>query len=168
MERLKYLGGYDPKLKEQVITLIENNKLGEVMLKKYPDPHEIPTDKMLYDYVIDIKNQYLKKSNPISKVSYDSKINFSNQALGLHTYLSRVQGSKLKTKNEIKISSQFKKMPLEFLRMIVVHELAHLKEKSHDKSFYKLCEYMEPNYHQFEFDMRLYLTYMDIFKKSLY
>ncbi|WP_319370972.1 YgjP-like metallopeptidase domain-containing protein [uncultured Ilyobacter sp.] len=168
MERLKYLGGYDPKLKEQVITLIENNKLGEVMLKKYPDLHEIPTDKMLYDYVIDIKNQYLKKSNPISKVSYDSKINFSNQALGLHTYVSRVQGSKLKTKNEIKISSQFKKMPLEFLRMIVVHELAHLKEKSHDKSFYKLCEYMEPNYHQFEFDMRLYLTYMDIFKKSLY
>ena len=115
-----------------------------------------------------LKNRYLKKSNPISKVSYDSKINFSNQALGLHTYVSRVQGSKLKTKNEIKISSQFKKMPLEFLRMIVVHELAHLKEKSHDKAFYKLCEYMEPNYHQLEFDMRLYLTYMDIFKESLY
>ena len=168
MERLKYLGGYDPKLKQQVISLIENKTLGKLMLKKYPTSHEITTDKMLYDYVMGIKNRYLKKSNPISKVSYDSKINFSNQALGLHTYVSRVQGSKLKTKNEIKISSQFKKMPLEFLRMIVVHELAHLKEKSHDKAFYKLCEYMEPNYHQLEFDMRLYLTYMDIFKESLY
>ncbi len=168
MERLKYLGGYNTKLKEQVIALIENKQLGEIMLKKYPTAHEITTDKMLYDYVMDIKNQYLKKSNPLSKVSYDSKINFSNQALGLHTYVSRVQGSKLKAKNEIKISSQFKKMPLEFLRMIVVHELAHLKEKGHDKPFYKLCEYMEPNFHQLEFDMRVYLTYMDIFKKSLY
>jgi hypothetical protein len=25
-----------------------------------------------------------------------------------------------------------------------------------------LCEYMEPNYHQFEFDLRLYLTHMDM------
>jgi len=26
--------------------------------------------------------------------------------------------------------------------MIVVHELAHLKEREHNKSFYKLCENM--------------------------
>ncbi len=168
MERLKYLGGYSPKLQEQVRTLIDKEQLGELMLKKYPDPHEITNDKILYDYVMDIKNQYLKKSQPISKVSYDSKINVTNQALGLHTYVSRVQGKKLKTKNEIKIAAQFKKMPLEFLRVIVVHELAHLKEKEHEKPFYKLCEYMEPGYHQLEFDMRLYLTYMDVFKKSLY
>jgi len=45
--------------------------------------------------------------------------------------------------------------------MIVVHELAHFKEKEHNKAFYKLCEYMQPNYHQVEFDLRLYLTYVD-------
>jgi predicted metal-dependent hydrolase len=43
--------------------------------------------------------------------------------------------------------------------MIVVHELAHLKELEHNKAFYKLCEYMEPNYHQLELDLRLLLTY---------
>jgi hypothetical protein len=45
--------------------------------------------------------------------------------------------------------------------MIVVHELAHLKEHNHDKAFYQLCQYMEPDYHQFEFDCRVYLTWKD-------
>ena len=36
-----------------------------------------------------------------------------------------------------------------------------MKEKQHDKPFYKLCTYMEPNYHQYEFDLRLYLTHLD-------
>ncbi len=56
----------------------------------------------------------------------------------------------------------FKTAPLEFLRMIVAHELAHLKEKEHNKAFYKLCEHMEPDYHQLEFDLRLYLTHLDL------
>jgi len=53
-------------------------------------------------------------------------------------------------------------MPEEFLRMIVVHELAHLREKQHNKAFYNLCLHMESDYHQLEFDTRLYLTYADI------
>ncbi len=40
--------------------------------------------------------------------------------------------------------------------------MPHLREKQHNKAFYKLCEYMEPDYHQLEFDMRLYLTYLDL------
>jgi len=39
-----------------------------------------------------------------------------------------------------------------------VHELAHLKERAHDKAFYALCQHMAPDYHQLEFDLRLYLT----------
>ena len=78
---------------------------------------------------------------------------------GLNTAISRVQGGKLKAKKEIRISAFFKAAPTEFLRMIVVHELAHLKERNHDKSFYQLCQYMEPDYHQFEFDCRVYLTW---------
>ncbi|MFT6343825.1 MAG: putative metal-dependent hydrolase, partial [Paraglaciecola sp.] len=44
------------------------------------------------------------------------------------------QGSKLKSKNEIRIGSMFKRAPLSLLNMIVVHELAHLKEKDHNYS----------------------------------
>jgi hypothetical protein len=85
------------------------------------------------------------------------------QALGIHSFVSRVQGGKLKAKNEIRVGVVFKTAPLEFLRMIIVHELAHLKEKDHNKAFYNLCEHMEPAYHQLELDLRLYLTHLDLF-----
>ena len=104
----------------------------------------------------------MKKSAPLSKVVYDGKINIIHNALGTHHFISRVQGSKFKAKNEIKIASIFKNVPKEFLEMIVVHELAHFKEKEHNKAFYKLCNYMQPSYHQVEFDLRVYLTYVDL------
>jgi predicted metal-dependent hydrolase len=165
MNKLKYLGGYSARVIDQVHTLINNNKLAGFLLEKYPVSHSIRTDKALYTFVIDLKTQYLRQSNSISKVIYDDKLDVLHQALGLHTFISRVQGNNLKSKNEIRIGSVFRKCPIEFLTMIVVHELAHLKEKEHNRAFYKLCVYMEPNYHQLEFDMRLYLTYLDLVGK---
>lgn len=161
-DTLKYLAGYSATVTNQVSNLIDNNKLAEYLLKKYPSSHDIRTDKALYTYVIEIKNQFLRQSNPISKVVYDDKIDVVHNALGLHSFVSRIQGGKLKAKNEIRIGTVFKNVPLAFLSMIVTHELAHLREKEHNKAFYKLCEYMEPNYHQLEFDVRLYLTYLDL------
>jgi hypothetical protein len=165
MNKLKYLAGYSATLTDQVHQLIDKGKLAEVLLKKYPDAHNIKNDKALYAYTVDMKNQFLRQSSPLSKVVYDDKIDVLHNALGLHSFVSRVQGGNLKSKNEIRIGSIFKSAPLEFLRMIVVHELAHLREKQHNKAFYKLCEYMEPGYHQLEFDMRLYLTYLDLMGK---
>jgi UTP pyrophosphatase len=162
MHELNYLVGYSEKITSQVHLLINENKLGSVLLNKYPSAHDIRTDKALYDFAVAIKNEFLRKSQPLSKVLYDCKINMIHHALGTHTFVSRVQGAKLKARHEIRIASVFKNAPLEFLKMIVVHELAHLKEKEHNKSFYKLCEYMEPNYHQLEFDIRLYLTHVDL------
>lgn len=165
MPELKYLIGYPENISHQVRLLISNDKLGETLLKKYPLAHTIRTDKALYAYTVDMKNALLKQSQPLSKVIYDDKIKDLHHALGLHTFISRVQGGKHKAKNEIRVASLFKHVPLEFLRMIVVHELAHLKEKDHNKAFYKLCEHMEPAYHRLELDMRLYLTYVDLFGK---
>jgi len=162
MNTLKYLTGYPAAVKDQIHTLISNDKLADYLLKKYPVVHDISSNKALYTYVVDLKNQFIRKSDSLSKVVYDDKLDVIHQALGLHSFVARVQGSKLKTKNEIRIGSVFKQVPIEFLRMIVVHELAHIKEKQHNKAFYKLCQHMEPNYHQFEFDMRLYLTYLDM------
>ena len=165
MQELKYLIGYPENITSQVRQLIDNDKLGETLLKKYPLAHTVRTDKALYSYAVDIKNASLKQSQPLSKVIYDDKIKDLHHALGLHTFISRVQGGKHKAKNEIRVASLFKQVPLEFLRMIVVHELAHLKEKDHNKAFYQLCVHMEPAYHRFELDMRLYLTHMDLFGK---
>ena len=165
---LKYLSHYPKHLIDQVIGMIENEKLSTFILDRYPKKHTIQTDKALYNYAIELKNQHMKKSLPLSKVQYDGKINIVRDALGTHTFISRVQGGKLKAKNEIRVATMFKFMPEEFLRMIIVHELAHFKEKEHNKAFYKLCEYMEPKYHQLEFDLRIYLTHVDRFGKLYY
>ena len=161
--KLTYLSGYSAELQQKVIQLIENKKLDAFLLKHYPNSHNIRTDKALYQYASALKNQFIRNSAPLAKVRYNSKINVIQHALGLHYHISRIQGSKLKAKNEIQIAALFKDAPEPFLRMIVVHELAHLKEKEHDKAFYQLCCYIEPAYHQLEFDARLYLTYLELF-----
>lgn len=158
---VNYLSGYSPEVQQQALALLDSNQSGTWLQNKYPRLHDLASEKALYDFAQDIKNQYMRSSPPISKVVYDDKIHIINNALGLHTYVSRVQGAKLKKKNEIRISSLFRKVPAPFLRMILVHELAHLREKEHDKAFYKLCCYMEPEYHQLEFDLRLYLCHRD-------
>lgn len=159
---LKYLNGYPPDLLAQVQTLLAENRLGEYLLKKYPEPHEIRTDKALYRYVADLRQAHLKNAPAIDKVLYDSKLDVVKHALGLHTALSRNHGGRLVAKKEIRIGSVFRELPSDFLRMIVVHELAHLKEMEHNKAFYQLCEYMQPGYAQLEFDLRLYLTWRSV------
>ncbi len=158
---MKYLSAYPDTLQKQVQQLQSEGKLGAMLLKKYPRVHTVRTDKALYDYVMALKNEFLRSSEPLSKVVFDNRLQVIAHALGTHTQISRVQGNKLKAKREIRVSSLFKEVPDEFLRMITVHELAHIKEKEHDKDFYKLCMYMEPHYHQYEFDLRVYLTHMD-------
>ncbi len=162
MKELKYLHHYNSHTQAQVHKLIKEDKLGLHLLEKYKNPHAVKNDKALFSYVSSLKNEHLKNASPLSKVLYDGKINVIHNALGTHHFISRVQGSKLKAKNEIRIASMFKSVPEEFLKMIAVHELAHFREKEHNKAFYKLCEYMEPSYHQLEFDLRLYLTHLEL------
>ena len=158
---MKYLSHYPKDLQDKIQVLINNDKLSSYIKNKYPNAHSYTNDKALYSYVMDYKNEYFKK-HQVSKVMYDGKINVINNALGMHTIVSRVQGGKLKSKNEIRVASVFKNMPEEFLQMIVVHELAHFKEKEHDKAFYNLCTFIMPTYHQIEFDLRVYMMHIDL------
>ena len=117
----------------------------------------------ILEYAMELKNQFLRKSEPLSKVVYDGRISDVNDALGLHRISIKNHGGRLRSKSEIRVATLFKNVPEPFLKMIVVHELAHLKEKQHNKAFYALCESMEPSYHQLEFDVRVYLTHLDVF-----
>jgi predicted metal-dependent hydrolase len=158
---LKYLAGYPDDLQAQARSLLEAGRLGTVLQSRYPEAHEVRTDKALFDYVNERKQRHLRNAPPLSLVAFDSKLKLLQQALGTHTAVSRVQGGKLKAKREIRVASLFKEAPGAFLEMIVVHELAHLKEREHDRAFYALCCHMLPDYHQREFDLRLYLTEAD-------
>jgi len=158
---LPYLAHYATHLQDDIQNLLSQNKLGDWLRTRYPSTHNIANDSEIRDYAMSLKNQFMKKTQPLSKVIYDSKIHIVNHALGLHSYVSRVQGGKLKSKNELRVSTLFKQTPEPFLKMIVVHELAHLKEKQHNKAFYQLCQHMLPEYHQIEFDVRVYLTELE-------
>jgi len=163
MHGMNYLVGYSERLIRWAGELVAENRLAEYLLKRYSGIHAIRNDRALYDYTLELKNEYLRSSRPLSRVAYDGRIGLIHSALGLHTFVSRVQGGNLKARNEIRIAALFRDAPLPFLRMIVVHELAHQKEREHDKAFYRLCEHMEPGYHQLEFDTRLYLTQLERF-----
>ncbi len=158
---LPYLAGYPEAFREKVRGLLISGQLERVLSERYPSLSSVQSDSQLRDYVMELKNSYLKRSPPLSKIRFDDKISTLHGALGLHTYVSRVQGSKTKAKNELRVASIFKTLPEQFLRMVVVHELSHLREKDHNKAFYQLCCHMEPDYHQLEMDLRLALTVRD-------
>ena len=165
---VNYLAGYAVELQAQVQDQLAKGTLGERLQRRYAEPHGVRTDGMLYDYTMALKQRHLRNAEPLSKVVYDNRMHVIRNALGTHTTVSRVQGSKLKAKREIRIAGLFRTLPAEFLKMIVVHELAHLKERDHDKPFYALCQHMEPGYHQLEFDLRLCLMHADATGQALW
>ena len=156
-----YLAGYPPHVQARVRELLAEDRLGTLLADRYDQPHAVRNDGQLYDYVQALKERHMRKAVPLGKVLYDGKLQVMKDALGTHTTKYRVHGDRLKSSREIRIASVFRDAPAEFLKMIVVHELAHLKEAEHDKAFYQLCTHMAPDYHQLEFDLRLYLTQRD-------
>ena len=159
----RLLGGYPQALQEQATDLLsgDGQRLASALVRKYPLAHQVRSDKALFEYVGSLKAQYLRSTPPLHKALFDSRMHAVRNALGLQIRTTRVQGNRLSARREIRIASVFKHTPDDFLRMIVVHELAHLREADHDKAFYQLCEHMEPRYHQLEFDLRLYLAYCE-------
>lgn len=166
MTALKYLQGYPETLLQQVRQLIAEQRLGDYLQRRYCERHEVQSDKALYGYVQQLRQTHLKSAPPIDKVLYDNRLDLTHRALGLHTAVSRVQGGKLKAKKEIRVAALFKDAAPQFLQMIVVHELAHLRESEHNRAFYKLCEHMMPGYAQTEFDLRCYLHWRELQAKD--
>ena len=159
--RLAYLRGYAPDLLAQVQRIIAEGRLADSVRRRHPDTHAVRTDRALYDYVSDLKQRHLRSAEPLAKVVWDNRLHVVANALGTHTTVARVQGNRLKAKREIRIAGVFRDAPAAMLRMIAVHELAHLKEREHDKAFYALCCHIAPDYHQLEFDVRLWLTALE-------
>ena len=155
---LPYLSGYPDETLASVRLLLAQGRLADALQRRYPDAHEVRTDGALYDYTMALKTRFMRNAEPLSKVAFDNRLHVIHNALGTHTTIARVQGNKLKAKREIRVAGVFRTATAAFLKMIVVHELAHLKERQHDKAFYALCQHMEPEYHQLEFDLRVYLT----------
>ena len=162
MQALKYLAGYPSHWLAAAQQLLAQGRVGEAMAQRHGPAHGLRTDGALYDFVAELKARFLRHAGPISKVAYDAKLQPVQHALGLHTRISRVHGGRLAARREIRVASVFRQAPAPFLRMVVVHELAHLKHAEHDKAFYALCTHMEPDYHALEFDLRLWLCSLEV------
>lgn len=165
---MKYLSGYPEHIQQQVRQLNEQGKLKQYLLKRYPTAHDCSSNDQLYRYGQDLKQRFMKKAPPLKKIVFDPKVSVIHHALGLNAHITRSHGGKLKASHEIRIDPFFKRCPEPFLRMILVHELAHLKEQDHNKSFYQLCQHMEPDYFQLELDLRLMLTWQETEQRDLY
>lgn len=143
-------------------TLINEQRLGDVLAKRYPGTHDYATDKALWQYTQDLKNQFLRNAPPINKVMYDNKIHVLKKRARVTYRCFSCAGRQAESKGGDPRRYRVSQRAGTVLRMIVVHELAHLKEKEHNKAFYQLCCHMEPQYHQLEFDTRLWLTQLSL------
>ena len=162
MTELRYLGGYPAPVLVSARALLAQGGVHAYLAQRYPDAHAVRSDGALVEYVGAMKARHLRSAPPLAKVAFDNRLHLVHHALGTHTAVSRVQGNQLKAKREIRIARLFIEAPAAFLRMIVIHELAHLREREHDKAFYALCLHMDAEYHQLELDTRLWLTARDM------
>jgi hypothetical protein len=99
----------------------------------------------------------MKKAPPAHKVVFDESEESLYNPLGLKDNDLILADNGHKIKNVMRISSVYKNAPADLFYMVVVHELAHLKEREHNRDFDRLCHHMDGDYSQHEFDLRLFL-----------
>ncbi|TAG00807.1 MAG: hypothetical protein EAZ43_12695 [Betaproteobacteria bacterium] len=68
---LKYLHDYPESLQVQVRLLVSENRLGEVLQKRYPEANTVRTDEALQAYTLDLKSQFMKSAVTPSKIVFD-------------------------------------------------------------------------------------------------
>lgn len=144
-------------LRSRLRELLRSGELAARLAARYPEGHALRSNALLAAHVQALKQRHLRRAPPLAKVEYDPRLILDQRALGTLSTVARVQGARLKAKHEIRIAAAFKDAPAAMLQMIVVHELAHLREREHGKAFYALCESMLPGYAQLESDTRLHL-----------
>jgi len=154
---LAFLDNYPEKVQTKIRNLIEEDGLKSYLEELYPETHNINTDKALFDYAQEIRKTYMRKAPPVHKVVFDEKNETVYQALGNVDNEHILSDNGHKIKNVMRVAALFKDAPADLFYMVVVHELAHLKEREHGRSFDRLCHHMDGDYTQHEFDLRLFL-----------
>ena len=62
MTPLKYLSGYPESLQQQIRQLIAEGRLGDYLERRYPQRHQVQSDKALYGYVQQLRQSHLKSA----------------------------------------------------------------------------------------------------------
>jgi len=59
-------------------------------------------------------------------------------------------------KNSISLNYRMMKLPLDIIKYIIVHELAHIEHKDHQKKFWQLVASIMPSYKAYENELKTY------------
>jgi predicted metal-dependent hydrolase len=95
-------------------------------------------------YITPLLHKWSKKMNlPVKKLSFRK---------------TKRQWGSCSANNNISINTMIMKLPLKVIEYIVVHELAHIKHKHHQKEFWKLVESYLPEYKLLIKELKNYTT----------
>jgi len=148
-QKVNWLNGYPYEIVSRAKQLVANNELGPYLIKKYPVAHDIRTDRELYNYAVRLQKEFMHSSPPILSVAYRPMVDPDGWAI----YYPLIR--------DIKVSPVFRRAPIEFLRLLLLHELGHIEEEGHDEAFYRLHASMVPDYVQLHLDINLYMLHLD-------
>ncbi|MCF6245247.1 MAG: M48 family metallopeptidase [Sulfurovum sp.] len=95
-------------------------------------------------YITPLLNKWSDKMNlPVNTLSFRK---------------TKRQWGSCSAKNDISINTMVMKLPLKVIEYIVVHELAHVKHKHHQKAFWSLVEEYLPDYKTSVKELKNYTT----------
>ncbi len=77
---------------------------------------------------------------------------------GIHFRKTKRQWGSCSGKNILSFNTMLMKLPQDVIQYIIVHELAHIKHKHHQKSFWQLVEQYIPNHKQYTAELKKYTT----------
>ena len=73
---------------------------------------------------------------------------------GISITRARTRYGSCSPKNRLNFSCFIMRLTPEEIDYVVVHELAHIKEKNHGRGFYSLVESFLPNYKKLQYSLR--------------
>ena len=120
--------------------------------------------KLKYEWILKAKEKQLKKSQfySVDKEKLDvlkekakeyipSRVKYFSEIMGLYPSAVKINFARTRfgscgAKNNLNFSAFLMLFPLEAVDYVVVHELAHIKHRNHQKEFYSLIEKYLPDY----------------------
>jgi predicted metal-dependent hydrolase len=100
---------------------------------------------------LDLENLDIVNQKKIAKAQVSQKIQFWSGQMNLKYQKVRLSSAKTRwgsctSTNDISINWRLSLLPLELMDYVIVHELAHIREKNHSSKFWAIVESYWPNY----------------------
>ena len=114
-------------------------------------------DERLFQNHLDrfYKNEALEQI-PSHVAYWVEKMNFSPTDIRFRK--TKRQWGSCSAKNALNFNTMIMKLPLDVIQYIIVHELAHIKHKHHQKAFWQLIERYLPDYKKRVQELKNYTT----------